>query len=265
MVPLYSIAPRLPKKGRLLGCPDAFRGHLDPKASRQAQDCPHNCSILRVGFQFAHERAINFDYVDRVSLQMRRRRIPGSEINQRNRHASPAQLLEHPLSIVTAAELDRRSVDGQTSRIEPSIGPATHILEHPKAYAFADRAAMPAPASSGLLVGFHLSPSEHLLGREQPVHGCRKTSIHSHLYQDLDNFLAGQADVQARLRMHLHLWGRVAQCGQGRAAPSVGKRTIPRKSYSGRAAQAQPIKIATVERRRFACAVSASLSRISPG
>ena len=44
-----------------------------------------------------------------------------------------------------------------------------------------------------------------LLGREEPVEGCREAGVDGHLHEDFGDLVARQSDIQCRFYMHLEL------------------------------------------------------------
>lgn len=55
--------------------------------------------------------------------------------------------------------------------------------------------------------GLSRTQRKHVLRGEKAVESGRETGVDGHLHQNLDDFLAGQSDVQAGLDMHLELRG----------------------------------------------------------
>ncbi len=62
----------------------SFRHHRQVQAVSQRDNSLHNRSSARASaIQFAHERLVDLDRIDRQVLQAMQRRVPGSEIVDR--------------------------------------------------------------------------------------------------------------------------------------------------------------------------------------
>ncbi len=58
----------------------------------------------------------------------------------------------------------------------------------------------------GLTLSFLIALLKDFFGCEDPIQGCRKSSVNSHLYDNLNNFLTRQANIESAVDMDLQLW-----------------------------------------------------------
>src|SRR6202000_441856 len=79
-IPLNCIATLCLEEFELRRGGDAFGDHFEVQAMPERDDCARDRCIIRILIDVRHERAVDFERVDRKSLQKVERAIAGAEI-----------------------------------------------------------------------------------------------------------------------------------------------------------------------------------------
>ena len=90
---LATRAAQVEQAGALLFGLDAFGDHFQAQRPGQRQHRAHHrgAAVLAHRFEFAHERAVDLQRVQREAMQVAQRGLAGAEIVQRRQHAGLAQ------------------------------------------------------------------------------------------------------------------------------------------------------------------------------
>ena len=92
--PIAESQPSSRNRASLLGPLDTFGRDLDAERVPHRHDRLHDRDVGRRGIEVIDERLVEFQHVDRELLEVRERRVAGTEVVDRDSHSERAQLVQ---------------------------------------------------------------------------------------------------------------------------------------------------------------------------